>query len=355
MKSLYLNDVHVRLGAKMTDFAGFRMPLEYFGIEKEHYHVRNQCGVFDVSHMGKLRIGGVNIDETLNFLMTNVLPKKNKIKYGMMLSEEGGVLDDMLIYKLKDDEYLIIPNAANTKKIEKHVLSYLKEGQYLFNQEEDFGILAIQGPRSQEVLFDLFDLTPFKRFTFQTMIYDDYECLISRTGYTGEDGYEVIVPNQVLKQMFRALLDLDYVKPIGLGARDTLRFEAGLPLYGHELDINRNPLEANLDFAVDLNKDFLGKYHVYRKTHRIRQMELCGLELQEKGIMREGNSIVIWNRKRGYVTTGYRLSHNMKSYALAYIDVGMKNVVDVEVLIHGKLKKAKVISYPFLKKESEKL
>lgn len=355
MKTLFLNSTHVRLGAKMIEFSGYSMPLEYIGIEKEHYHVRNECGLFDVSHMGKLRVGGPRIDETLNFLMTNKLPELGKVKYGMMLSEEGGVLDDMLIYKLNDEEYLIIPNAANIQKIEKHVLSYLKEGQYLFNQDHEFGILAIQGPRSQEVLFDLFELMPFRRFHFQRFKYDGYDCVISRTGYTGEDGYELIVPNQALKKMFKAILALDYVKPIGLGARDTLRFEAGLPLYGHEIDINRNPFEAGLDFAVDIHKDFLGKYHVYRKNMKIRQMELCGLELQEKGIMREGNSIVIWDRKRGYVTTGYRLSHNMKSYALAFIDVGMKNVIDVEVVIHGKLKKAKVIDYPFLKKEREKL
>jgi aminomethyltransferase len=354
MKTIYLNDLHHRLGAKMTEFSGYLMPLEYSGIEKEHAHVRSECGLFDVSHMGKLRVGGPKIDETLNYLLTCTLPQIGKVKYGLMLADSGGVLDDMLIYKLKEDEYFIIPNAANTAKIEYHLRVAKSKEQYVINQENEYGILAIQGPRSIEVLFDLFEMGAFKRFTFKNLVYEGYDCLISRTGYTGEDGYEIMVPYQIIETMFQAILELDYVEPIGLGARDTLRFEAGLPLYGSEIDINRNPLEAGLDFAVDLSKSFRGKNAIYRRDKKVLEMELIGLELLEKGIMREGQSIVINDKKRGYVTTGYRMSYNMKSYALGYIEMGMKHLPDIEVLIHGKLKKVKVINYPFIKKESGK-
>lgn len=336
---------HKKNAQSIIPFNGFEMPLMYQGIEAEHAHVRSKAGIFDVSHMGEIKITGLDARIVLDYLFTNTLPDVGQVKYGMMLNEHGFVLDDMLVYGLSDEVFWLIVNAGNIKKIMDHLLTFMEPG-WIINESHAYGMIALQGPLAHAIMTTYFDFTEIGRFQFLYGDYDDDTMLFSRTGYTGEDGYELYVPSYRLADLWHDLVESSDIAPIGLGARDTLRFEAGLPLYGHEISKKIKPTEANLSFALSKKKNFLGQVSLDSEPG---SRQLVGLELLDKGIMREHDAIVCDGKIVGKVTTGYRLKSQGKSLALALIEKAyLDKPLDVE--IRESLRSFKIVDYPFLKK-----
>ncbi len=269
-KKTPLYDEHVRLGGKIVEYAGWFLPVQYEGLIPEHEAVRNAAGIFDVSHMGQIVVKGKDALAYLQYLCTNDISKveKNQTIYTMFCYPDGGVVDDFLIYKLEDDEYILVVNAANTDKDFKWMIDNKKDFNIIIeNKSDQIGEVAIQGPNSEKILQKLtdFDLSSIKPFYFEPKVdMLGIECMVSRTGYTGEDGFEVYAPAEDIVKIWNALLEKgkeDGLKPCGLGCRDTLRFEAGMPLYGNEISEDINPLEGGLKFFVKFEKeeDFIGK------------------------------------------------------------------------------------------------
>lgn len=354
----------------MTEFNGFEMPLEYEGIEAEHAHVRSRVGIFDVSHMGQILIEGEEATQKLNYLFTNRLPMQGQVRYGMMLNERGTVMDDMLVYGLYSEGYLLVPNAGNIEKIYNHCVKHIGS-KYVKNRSSEYGLIALQGPMADEIMHEYLEFPVLKRFQFAIGNYDNDGIIISRTGYTGEDGYELYVPSYALVDVWNDFLETTGVKPIGLGARDTLRFEAGLPLYGHEISENYKPTEAGLDFALNFKKDFLGKEALEQDPGAFK---LIGLELLDPGIAREntlmfdttppdlrGNEhehptikMNTMHTKKdelpiGKVTTGYKLKSQGRSLAMAFVYPTLLNDWS-RLVIRNNEKKFKVVDLPFIKR-----
>ncbi len=253
LKTTCLHDLHVGLGALMSPFGGFDMPIQYSGIEQEHMAVRHKCGVFDVSHMGEVVVTGNDAQRFVNHIFTNdvtAMPD-GKILYGMMLNPEGGVVDDLLVYKRADNDYLLVINASNIDKdvqwIERHAENFDVD---IDNQSDRWGELAVQGPDAEKTMSDILgiDAADLSFYTFKTI----GDMIVSRTGYTGEDGFEIYASADVIRDYWNRLIDAG-VQPCGLGCRDTLRFETGLPLYGDELADDITPLEAGLGIFVKLD------------------------------------------------------------------------------------------------------
>ena len=289
---LYEN--HVALGAKMVPFGGFEMPLQYTDIADEHQAVRNHCGVFDVSHMGEILVSGPEAERLVQHIFTNDVSQLTvgKTCYGMMLHPDGGTVDDLLVYKTGEQEFLLVVNAANIAKDDAWIRAH-QEGfdAEVVNQSEYYGQLAVQGPESEQVLLDVLDLDmrELEFYTFTTVEKNGEKLLVSRTGYTGEDGFEIYGSQPYTQYAWKALLDSGRVKPCGLGCRDTLRFEVGLPLYGDELTDEISPIMAGLSMFVKLDKEeFIGKEAVARQKAEGVSLKLIGIELEDKAIPRHG-------------------------------------------------------------------
>lgn len=360
-KKTPLYERHLSSNGKMVPYAGYLMPVQYeLGVIKEHMAVRTAVGLFDVSHMGEIALIGKDAINNIQRLVTNDCSNMydGQIKYSPMCNEEGGVIDDLLIYRKSEYDYLLVVNAANRMKDAEWISKHL-EGEVEFEDISDqIAQLALQGPKAQEVLEQLTDPTdiPVKYYTFKENIkVAGISCMISRTGYTGEDGFELYCKSEDVTSLWDALLQLDndnIPKPIpcGLGSRDTLRLEASMPLYGHEMDEDISPLETGLGFAVKMNKeDFIGKEGIIAKgTARKR----VGLKLLERGIAREGCPVLYNGIRIGNTTSGTHCPYLGKPLAMAlleekYCDIGTP--VDVE--IRGKVVKAEVISLPFYKRK----
>lgn len=326
IKKTCLNDQHRALGAKMVAFGGFDMPIEYSGIIDEHQAVRNDCGVFDVSHMGEVRVSGPAATSFVNHIFTNDVTTlvPGQIIYGMMLHPDGGTIDDLLVYRLDADDYLLVINAANIDKDVSHILAEAQNFDVTVEHLSDLcGELAIQGPRSAQVMKDVLglDADDLTFYTFKVIKDGEADILISRTGYTGEDGFEVYATPATIIDMWKRLMAAG-VKPCGLGCRDTLRFEAGLPLYGDELGDDISPVEAALSMFVKLEKPdgFIGRDAVARQKAEGPTRRLVGLELQGQGIARHGYDVLALDGEIiGQVTTGYRSITLDKSIAMALV------------------------------------
>ncbi len=341
-KKTVLYTRHLEISENLVEFAGYLLPVNYqLGIISEHNIVRNDVGMFDVSHMGEILIKGPQAKEFLEKMMTNNIGKlaPGRVRYTIMCYPNGYCVDDLLVYCLDDDQYLLVVNASNKDKD----LNYLKDNcpkdLEITDLSEDYSLLAIQGPNSEKVLSEIMEL-PNKYFSFIR----SGDLIISRTGYTGEDGFEIYGSGEEIVKLWDRLVEKG-VKPCGLGCRDTLRFEAGLPLYGHEISDTINPIEGGLSFAVKLEKDFIGKNEILNNTKR----KLVGLKLVDRGIAREGNEIYINDERIGVVTTG------TKSPTLGYaIANGLikKEVEEKEVMINvrGKMLKAEIVELPFYKR-----
>lgn len=321
----FLFEEHLKLQAKMVDFAGFEMPLQYTSIISEHNQVRTTCGIFDISHMGLFEVCG---KQALNAICTNHLPKEPMTStYTLLCNEEGGCIDDVLVYKWDDERYWIIGNASNREHDWDHLSDHV-ETTFL---SEKLGILAIQGPESEAKL----------NFALQKNHFIQRgNLVISATGYTGEKGFECIGPFDDLKKLF---LELG-IPPCGLGCRDTLRLEMGYALYGHELSLDISPLESVARWAVKLDKSFLGKEACVRRAKR----KPYAVELLEKGVPRQGYRVFQNNREVGIVTSGTFSPTLQKGIALVLADEGLEGSLEME--IRENRVPIKVTTLPFYKR-----
>ena len=340
MKKTPLYEIHKKLKARFTPFVGWSMPLQYTSVIEEVKAVRERAGLFDISHMGRILVKGKDAKEKLQYLTTNNLNKlkPGKVQYNLLTNERGGVKDDVTIYMLSEEELFICCNAANREKVVSHLSNYV-DVEDLSDKLIQF---ALQGPESEAILSKYYDVKDLKFYNFRTF----GEVIISRTGYTGEDGFEVYAPPKEGIRLFIELLK--EVKPCGLGARDVLRIEAGFPLYGHEISEDITPLEANLDKFVDLSKEFLGKEEMMKKPLR---RKLFGLVMVDKGIPREGYPIYKDKKEIGKVSSGTFSPTLNKGIALCFVELSeRKEGNPVQVKIRERLLKAELKSYPFVKK-----
>ena len=362
LRKTCLHDKHVSLGAQMSPFGGFDMPIQYSGIVEEHNAVRNACGVFDVSHMGEVTVTGAEAEKFVNYIFSNdVAPlDKGGILYGMMLNHEGGVVDDLLVYKRGENSFLLVINASNIAKD----VAWIEEQAKAFdvnveNISDTTGEIAVQGPEAEAALENILDI-PCKElafYTFKELDYNGTPMIVSRTGYTGEDGFEIYTDHETTRKLWDKLIDSGEVTPCGLGCRDTLRFEVGLPLYGDELADDITPVEACLSMFVKLDKpEFIGRDVIARQKAEGAPRKLVGLELLDRAIPRHGYEVLNADDEViGYVTTGYRGISVDKSIAAALIET--KYAVkdnELKIRIRRKTFPAKVVAKKFYKKSYKK-
>ncbi|RAK22363.1 aminomethyltransferase [Anoxybacillus vitaminiphilus] len=361
LKRTPLFSVYAEYGAKTIDFGGWELPVQFSSIKEEHEAVRTRAGLFDVSHMGEIEVKGKDSLAFLQKVMTNDVAKltDGRAQYSLMCYENGGTVDDLLIYKKADDHYLLVVNAANTDKDFDWLKEHLFGDAEVTNMSEQIAQLALQGPLAEKVLQKLTetDLSEMKFFGFKDDVdLQGVKALVSRTGYTGEDGFEIYCHSEDAVTLWHAILEAgkeDGVLPCGLGARDTLRFEAVLPLYGQEISKDITPLEAGLGFAVKTNKeaDFIGKEMLKKQKEEGTLRKLAGIEMIDKGIPRHGYRVFAGEEEIGFVTTGTQSPTLKKNIGLALIKTHFASLdTEVYVEIRGKRLKAKVIATPFYKR-----
>jgi len=326
LKKTCLYDSHLALGAKMSPFAGYMMPIQYSSIIDEHNAVRGKAGMFDVSHMGEIFVSGKDAEEFVNHIFTNDVRNipEGGILYGMMLYSDGGTVDDLLVYKeFGGKGYLLVVNAANVDKDYEWIMKNA-EGKdvEVVNDSDNWGQLAVQGPDSEAFVTRVtgIDVSPLTFYTFNDYILDNKRVIISRTGYTGEDGFEIYAAPETIVRLWKEFLDAG-VTPCGLGCRDTLRFEAGLPLYGDELSPNISPVMAGLSMFCVLDKDFIGRDAVVAQKEGGLLRKLVGIELKDNAIPRASYPVELEDGTQvGVVTTGYHSISLDKSICFALVD-----------------------------------
>lgn len=357
-KKTCLYDKHVALGALMSPFGGFDMPIQYSGIVDEHQAVRQACGVFDVSHMGEVLISGNDAERYVNHIFTNdvVGVPNGKILYGMMCYEDGGVVDDLLVYKVDDQRFFLVINAANIDKdwawIQQQAKGY---DVNLEHQSDQYGELAVQGPQAEVVMQEVLGI-PCAELTFYTFKQIG-DVIVSRTGYTGEDGFEIYAAPHYINECWDKLVASGRCKPCGLGCRDTLRFEVGLPLYGDELSADITPIMAGLGIFVKLDKDeFIGKEALTRQKAEGPAKKIVGIELTDKAIPRHGYAVLNMDGETiGEVTTGYHTISTDKSVCMALIDSQYAKLdTEVQIQIRKKVFPGKVVKKQFYNKNYKK-
>ena len=350
-----LYDRHVAAGGKIVPFAGWLLPVQYAGVIAEHRAVRSACGLFDVSHMGEIVLRGSEALENLNRLMTNDFSDlgEGQARYSPMCDERGGVVDDLIVYKCGAGSYLVVVNAANTEKDFQWICSHLTPGCEAEDISGQVAQLALQGPKAEDILSRLTREIPAKNYTAVRGTVAGLGCLISRTGYTGEDGFELYCAPGDAVALWEALLEAgapDGLVPCGLGARDTLRLEAAMPLYGHEMDETVTPLEAGLDFAVKLNKpEFIGKDALVAAgtPQRVR----VGLAVTGRGIVREHQDLFLNGEKIGHTTSGTHCPFLGKALAMGLIDAKYAAVgTALEADVRGRRVAVEIVPLPFYKR-----
>lgn len=356
--SLY--DTHVKYGGKIVPFAGYLLPVQYGqGVIAEHMAVRTACGLFDVSHMGEITCIGPDALANLNHLLTNDFTNMydGQARYSPMCNEAGGVVDDLIVYKIRDDHYFIVVNASNKDKD----FQWMKEhetGDAVFEDiSSEAGQIALQGPKALEILEKLVkkEDIPVKYYScVPNGTTASIPCLISKTGYTGEDGFELYMSAENAPKVWEALMEVgtEYgLIPCGLGARDTLRLEASMPLYGHEMDDEITPLETGLSFSVKMKKDdFIGKAALEEKGEPMRKR--VGLKVTGRGIIREHCTVYIGDEEIGITTSGTHLPFLGYPAAMALLKSGKTDIgLEVEADVRGRRVKAEIIPLPFYKKQ----
>ena len=362
-KQTFLHDKHVALGARMVDFAGWDMPVQYSSIIDEHKTVREAVGLFDVSHMGEVIVYGEDALPYLNKLVPQDLTKLVDLKavYCQLTNKQGGIIDDLIIYKLEDQKYLIIANASRIDEdLNWMVRNKCGFDVSIVNESHNYSLLAVQGPKACELIKKLGvnELPSF--FSIKRGELFNINLWISRTGYTGEDGVEIMVRNEFSEYLWDKLLDAGNefgIKPIGLGARDTLRLEAALHLYGNDLDENTTPIEAGLAWSVCKNKieDYNGKARIEEQLKNGVEKKLIGLKMLDKSIARHGYEVFYNNEKIGIVTSGGISPIRGDNIALAYIK-NLDNLAvgsTIQVSIREKLHNAEIVKRPFVEKKNK--
>lgn len=322
-KRTCLYDKHVKQGALISPFGGFDMPIQYSTIIDEHQAVRTDCGVFDVSHMGEVTVKGADAERYVQHIFTNDVSKieAGQILYGMMLYDNGGTVDDLLVYKMAENDFLLVINAANIDKdwewMQKQSEGFNIE---LLNRSEDYGQIAVQGPNAETVVEEVLGIA-CKELTFYT-VKTIGDVIVSRTGYTGEDGFEIYASHNYICDCWDKLMESGRCKPCGLGCRDTLRFEVGLPLYGDELSAEISPVMSGLGFFCKLDKEeFIGKDALVEQKANGVAKKVVGIELKDKAVPRHGYAVLnAEGEKIGEITTGYHCISVDKSVAMALVD-----------------------------------
>lgn len=348
-----LFDRHQSLSAKIVDFAGWEMPIQYKGIIHEHHAVRKSVGVFDVSHMGRILIQGSDAERFLDYISTNKISgkKPGSATYTVWATEEGGCVDDVIVYRLDETRFFVVVNASNRAKdlnhLQKHAHNF--DAEVISRYDED-GILAIQGPKAIEVVSKIIpELTDMKPMRVQ----EKGDLSFATTGYTGAGGCEIYAPKQKILELWDQLFDIgkEYgIEPIGLGARDTLRLEMGYALYGHEIDEAINPMESVSSWTVKLAKEnFIGKKAIEKKKEEGVLRSEFGVVLKEKGIAREGYEVLKNGKTIGNVTSGTHSPTLNKAIAIVIADCKVEEGETVEVQIRNNRCQAEVVALPFLK------
>lgn len=359
-KQTCLYERHVGMGALMQPFGGFDMPIQYSSIIEEHQAVRQHCGVFDVSHMGESFVTGPDAERYVNHVFTNDVTQApvGQVYYGMMLYPDGGTVDDLLVYKMGQQEFFLVYNAANIDKdvawLDSHRTGF---DVTLDHASHRYGQLAVQGPEAEAVTEEVLGLSCHD-LTFYTARYvtvGDEQLVVSRTGYTGEDGFEIYGSHAYIVAAWDKLIQSQRCLPCGLGCRDTLRFEVGLPLYGDELSDEISPVMAGLSMFCKLEKpDFIGKEAIARQKAEGVTRRLRGIEMDDKVVPRHGYKVLIDGREVGEVTTGYRLISVERSCAVALVDADIKLGDRVEVQIRKKTFAGTIVKKKFYEKHYKK-
>jgi len=362
-KQTFLHDKHIQLGARMVDFAGWHMPVQYSSIIEEHNTVREKVGLFDVSHMGEVIVCGEDSLPFLNKLVPQDITKlvDRKAVYCQMTNKHGGIIDDLIIYKIENNRYLIIVNASRIDEdLNWMVRNKLGFNVDIINESHNYSLLAVQGPKAAELVkkMGIHVLPPF--FSIKRAELFNINLWVSRTGYTGEDGVEILVRNEFSEMLWDKILDSGKefgIKPIGLGARDTLRLEAALHLYGNDLDEDTTPVEAGLSWSVSKTKtdDYNGKDVIMKQLADGAPKRLIGLKMTDRGIARHGYEVYYNNERIGTVTSGGISPVRGDNIALAYI----KNLPEIkigtqlQIMIREKLHNAEVEKRPFVQKKNK--
>jgi glycine cleavage system T protein len=353
MKRTHLFNEHKKLGAKFMEFGGWEMPVQYTSIIDEHNAVRTNVGMFDTAHMGTFIVTGKNAEKFLNYItLGNIsgMPDK-KARYSMILNEEGGIKDDVIVYKF-GIEYMIVVNAGNLEKDFNWLSKHKIEKVEIKNISGDISLLAIQGPRSAEILQSIseIDIKSMKYFTASILKLKDINadfCRVARTGYTGEDGFEVFISKEHANKFWEKLMSLS-VKPCGLGCRDTLRLEACMSLHGHEIDENINPIDAGFQKIINWDNDFIGKNRLLLLKDKSMKKSIAFECIS--GIARNSNEIFSGDKKVGYVTSGSFSPTLKKAIGMALIDADA-GTDELEIEVHSKRRKIKTAPKPFYKKQ----
>ena len=357
MKKTVLFDRHEKLNAKIVDFAGFLMPVSYSSVNEEHLHVRNNVGVFDVSHMGEIEISGSNSFNLVQYLCSNDISKLKigKAQYNCLTNDKGGIIDDLIVYRVESEKYLLIVNASNILKDWEWINKQnIKFNSHIVNLSDKLSLLAVQGPKAQALCqkFTSEDLSLLPNYSFIISSFAGIEnIIISKTGYTGSGGFELYIPNKNAIDIWDALFNCKGfdLKPIGLAARDTLRIEMGYCLYGNDIDEETSPEEANLRWITKVDTSFIGHEIIDKQIKKGSKRKLIGFKLIEKSIPRSGYEVFDINSKLiGKVTSGTFSPVLKKGIGLAYLDsVNIKDDL-IYIKIRNNLSKAEIVKTPFI-------
>ncbi|MFA6152017.1 MAG: glycine cleavage system aminomethyltransferase GcvT [Chitinophagaceae bacterium] len=358
IKETALTEVHRKLGAKLAPFAGYNMPIQYEGINAEHETVRNSVGVFDVSHMGEFTIKGEHALSLIQSVTSNDASKltDGKVQYSCLINKDGGIIDDLLVYRISITHYLLVVNASNIEKDFCWLKLQNSIGAELYNHSSSLSLLAVQGPLALSVLQQLTDINlseiPYYTFAIGT-IAGIPDIIISNTGYTGSGGFELYVPNGFVRQLWETIFaagKANGIKPIGLGARDTLRLEMGYCLYGNDIDDTTSPLEAGLGWITKLNKVFMASNILLKQKTEGVTRKLIGFEMLEKSIPR--NDYAIYNKHReriGRVTSGTQSPTLKRAIGMGYVDIQFaREGTPVFIEIRNKMVPARICRFPFI-------
>ncbi len=360
IKKTPLHDIHQKLAARIIEFAGWRMPVQYSSVIEEHLAVRHQAGIFDVSHMGEIFIKGNQALPFIQKITCNDASKLSigKIQYSALMYPQGTIVDDILIYRTGENEYMMCVNAANTEKDFDWITGHAEGDIQVLNASREYAQIALQGPRSQEILSPCvdIDLTKLGYYRFQMGTVNKVRGIISRTGYTGEDGFELYLPADSAIPVWNLLLEKGLskgLKPAGLAARDTLRLEAKLMLYGNDIDETTTVLEAGLNFILKLDKgDFIGREALRKQAEEGIKRKLVGFEMVGKGIARHGYSVFYQGEKVGTVNSGSYAPYLKKNIGLTYLPLEIVEIgSEFDIEIRGKLSRARVVPTPFYKRK----
>ncbi len=361
MKKTALNHIHKELGAKMLPFAGFEMPIQYEGVNAEHESVRNAVGVFDVSHMGNFFVEGKDALPFLQYITSNDVAKlkPGKVQYSCFPNEQNGIVDDLLVYQLDENKYMLVVNGANLEKDWNWVNKWAKNFDVkLTDKSDQYSILAVQGPHAPELLQrmagDSADLKNLKFYTWTTAdLAGHKDILVSATGYTGEKGFEIYTPNEfaetIWQELFKQGKDLG-LKPAGLGARDTLRLEKGYCLYGNDIDDTTSPIEAGLGWITKFTKDFINAENLKKQKEEGVSRKLVAFKLKDKGIARHGYDIIDASGKKiGMVTSGTMSPTLKEAIGMGYVPVTYaKPGSEIFIQVRKKQIPAEVVKLPFV-------